>query len=121
MPFAIVIATGSLIVRLFAAVPSTVMLNVETKPTCRQQIAYARDLIHAAYLQEPRTQARYEAIFRAAGALEIAMLRWPATPEAAEAAEIQVQLYNEQFLFKNVITAVQHAEDRGLTNGERGP
>lgn len=96
-------------------------LNVETKATARQQLLYGLDLAKSSFESRASTDLRYEAVFRAAAAFEILMMRWPSSPEAATGAVEQVALYESNLLYSNVVKAVRNAETRGIANGDRGP
>ena len=96
-------------------------LNVETKPTARQQLLYGMQLANQAFGFRAETSARREAVFRAAAAFEILMLRWPASMEAGSAATEQAALYEGNLLYGNVVKAVKNAESRGILNGDQGP
>jgi tetratricopeptide (TPR) repeat protein len=104
-----------------AAVGPGKPLNVETKPSARQQLLYGLDLASRSLATAPRTDARYEAVFRAAGAFEILMMQWPSSPEAATAAVEQLALYEGNLLYGNVVKAMHNVESRGIANSDRGP
>jgi tetratricopeptide (TPR) repeat protein len=96
-------------------------LSVETKPTARQQLLYGIQLANHSFDIPAETSARHEAVFRAAAAFEILMLRWPASTEAGSGAMEQATLYESNLLYINVVKAVKNAEIRGITNGDNGP
>jgi tetratricopeptide (TPR) repeat protein len=96
-------------------------LRVETKPTARQQLLYGIELANHSFDTRAETDARRQAVFRAAAAFEILMLRWPASTEAGTGAMEQATLYESNLLYSNVVKAVKNAEIRGITNGDNGP
>jgi tetratricopeptide (TPR) repeat protein len=97
-------------------------LNVEQKSSAAEQYRYAVKLLsETPTAQEMRSPDRDRGILRAAGAFEICMLAWPKSPYALRCAESQTALYMDNFMMTNAIWSVQHAEQRGLLNGEIGP
>lgn len=96
-------------------------VDVEMKPTPRQQLLYAMGLANDSFATPARTDERHRSAMRAAAAFELLMLRWPSSREAPVAAIEQVSLYESNLLFGNVVDAVTNAENRGIAKSDRGP
>ena len=97
-------------------------LNVEQKSSAAEQYRYAVKLLsEIPTAQQISSPDRDRSVLRAAGAFEICMMAWPKSPYALRCAESQTSLYMDNFMMTNAIWSVQHAEQRGLLNGEIGP